>query len=196
MATNGIFCIEGEWDEDLRTRKSILPVLELLERLDSIKWIHRDAATSAEAENYLTKWSNRRYNDYMVLYIASHGDKGQIYWGPEQTMSLDQLADVLGDTARDCWVYFGSCLTLFHEKDVRSFVDKTGVQAVLGYRKAVDWLEAAAYEVILLSEMANHEGTPRAFFKRLTTRHGELASLLKFVVGTKTEILHATDARA
>ena len=168
---------------------------ELLERLGQIKFIHRDVASIAEAENYLKKWSQRRYDDYVVLYIATHGDKGKLRWGPRENMTLDELAKSLGDTASSCWVYLGSCLTLFNEREVRRFVEQTGVEAVLGYRKEVDWIESAAFDVILLSEMANFSGRPATFFKSLTTRYGELAAMLKLVVGTKTDVLHAAKVR-
>ena len=195
MAANGIFCLEGEWEPDLRKRDSVLPVLELLERLGKIKSIHRDVATVAEAKYYLKKWSERRYDDYVVLYVATHGDKGRLYWGPRESMTLDELAEILGDSASDCWVYLGSCLTLFDETDVIRFVEQTGVEAVLGYRKSVDWIESAAFDVILLSEMANFAGKPTTFFKTLISRYGELAAMLKFVVGTRSDVLHAAKAR-
>ena len=195
MAGNGVFCLEGEWDSDLRRRDSVLPVLELLERLGEIKWIYRDVATVSEVEGYLKKWGQRRYDDYPVLYLATHGDKGRLHWGSRQSMTLDELAEALPVSVRGCWVYLGSCLTLFNEGDVRRFVDLTGVEAVLGYRKEVDWIESAAFDVILLSAMANHTGTPRSFFKRLMARHGELAALLKFVVGTQRSVHHAAKVR-
>lgn len=194
MAANGIFCLEGEWESDLRKRDSVLPVLELLERLGKIKFIYRDAATTEEVKGYLTKWGQSRYDEYPVLYLATHGDKGQLKWGARQWMSLDSLAESLPASARGCWIYLGSCLTLFEPKDVRRFVDQTGVEAVLGYRKSVDWIESAAFDVILLSAMANHAGRPETFFKHLVARHGELASLLKFVVGTKSAVLQAAKA--
>jgi hypothetical protein len=194
MAANGVFCLEGEWETDLRRRDSVLPILELLERLGEIKWIHRDVATVGEAERYLKRWSQRRYDDYMVLYLATHGEKGTLLWGTRESMTLSQLAKILGDSATDCWVYLASCLTLFNESEIQQFVAQTGVEAVLGYRRAVDWIESAAFDVILLSEMANFSGTPTKFFEKLTARHGELARMLKFVVGTKTDVLHAAKA--
>lgn len=196
MAGNGVFCVEGEWDPDLRKRRSVLPVLDLLERLGEIKAIHRDVSSNAEAEGYLRKWAQRRYDDYPMLYLATHGDKGKLLWGKRgESMTLANIADVLGDSASGCWIYLGSCLTLFNEPEINDFVAQTGVEAVLGYRKSVDWIESAAFDVILLSRMANHTGRPATFFKDLMARHGELAALLKFVVGTRTAVLHSSKAR-
>jgi hypothetical protein len=84
---------------------------------------------------------------------------------------------------------------LFDEKNVSRFVDKTGAAAVLGYRRDVEWLESAAFEIILLPLIANHTGRPKTLFNQLMKRHGELAVLLDFVVGTKAEVLRARPRR-
>ena len=193
MATDGIYCLEGEWDSDLRRRASVLPVLELLERLGELKAIHRDVATRPELEHYLKKWAQVRYDDYRVLYLACHGDKGVLQWSNGNRTSLDDLADILGGAANGCYIYLGSCLTLFEEKQARTFAERTGAAAILGYRKEVDWLEGAAFEVILLSRLAQHYGRPATLFKQLMTRHRDLAKLYKFVMVTQRETLRSQD---
>jgi len=193
MAGNGIYCLEGEWDSDLRKRRSVLPILELLERLGELKAIHRDVATQPELEHYLKKWAQARYDDYTVLYLATHGDKGELYWSRGNITNLVDLAQMLGHSASGCYVYLGSCLTLFEEKQARAFVQATRVAALMGYRKEVDWLEGAALEVILLSWMANHAGRPATLFKQLMARHGDLAKLYKFVMVTQGQTLRSQD---
>ena len=193
MATNGVFCLEGEWDSDLRRRASVLPILELLERLGEVKAIHRDVATLAELEYYLKLWRQAKYDDYRVLYLATHGDKGLLSWSRDNSTTLDELADMLGGHAAGCYLYLGSCLTLFDEREAMSFVSKTGAAAVLGYRAKLAWLEGAAFEVILLSRLANHSGRPATLFKQLMARHGGLAKLYKFAMVTQKEMLRSQD---
>lgn len=193
MPANGVFCLEGEWAPDLRERASVLPVLELLERLGEIRAIHRDVATLPELKHYLRKWAQPRYKDFYVLYLSTHGDKGMLQWSRGNETTLNDLAEMLGRSAERCYVYLGSCLTLFNEKEARAFVEKTGVEAVLGYRKQVDWLEGAAFEVILLAWLANHYGRPETLFKQLMERHGQLARLYKFAMVTKKETLRSQD---
>lgn len=193
MAANGIFCLEGEWDPDLRERLSVLPVLEYLERLGEIKAIHRDVATRAELKHYLGKWSQRRYDDYRVLFLATHGDKGELTWSKGNRTSLVELAEILGDSANGCYIYLGACLTLFDDKESRKFVEATGAAAVLGYRKSVDFIEGAAFETVLLTWVAKHAGRPETLFKQLMARHGGLASLYKFVMVTQKESLRSQD---
>ncbi len=64
----------------MRRRRSVLPMLEYLERLSEIKAIHRDVSTRAELEHYLGKWAQKRYDDYPILFLATHGDKGELQW--------------------------------------------------------------------------------------------------------------------
>ncbi|GAB3083996.1 DUF6642 family protein [Pedococcus soli] len=191
MTANGVFCLEGEWNADLRKRATVLPVLELLERLGEIKAIHRDVATLPELEHYLKAWGQPRYRDFYVLYLSTHGDKGLLQWSRGNQTSLEELAALLGDSAKGCYVYLGSCLTLFNEREARAFVETTGVEALVGYRKEVDWLEGAALEVILVAWLANHYGRPSTLFKQLMKRHGQLAKLYKLVMVTKSETLRS-----
>lgn len=195
MAANGVFCLEGEWNSDLRKRESVLPVLELLERLGHLKAIHRDVATSVELEHYLKAWSQSRYDDYRVLFLATHGNKGALSWsrGKANLTTLEDLAQMIGDSASGCYIYLGSCLTLFEEKQARAFAQATGALAVMGYRKDVDWLEGAAFEVILLAALANHAGRPKTLFNQLMARHRDLAKLYKFVMVTPKEVLRSQD---
>lgn len=187
MAANGIFCLEGEWDSDLRKRTSVLPVLELLERLGAIKTIHRKVATTGEVEHYLNLWGQARYDDYLVLYLATHGDKGWLSWSNSNHSSLDDLAEVLGESANNCYIHLGSCLTPFNEKQATVFVEKTGARALLGYRAEVDWVESAAFETLLLpmlAEFAPTRRTAKTFFNAIMGLQSDLARRLKFVMVT------------
>lgn len=195
MAADGILCLEGEWDSDLRRRKSVLPVLELLERLKLAKFIHRDVASTAEANRYLQRWNQKRYDEYMVLYIAAHGDKGRIYWSSRESSSLDELAGILSKVnTAGCYIYFGTCMTLFDDTEAMDFVKKSGAAAAMGYRRDVDWLEAAAFELVLLPSVAQHRGRPQSVLTGLMRAHGDLAKHLDFVVATKTKV-HRARAR-
>lgn len=196
MSMNGVFCLEGEWDADLRRRTSVLPVLDLLERLCAIKVIHRKAATTGEVEHYLNLWRQARYDDYPVLYLAAHGDRGWLSWSSRNDTSLDDLAEILGESAVGCYVHLGSCLTLFNEKEARAFVERTGVRALLGYRAEVEWVESAAFETLLLPTLAEYAPTRRTtntLFNTVMGLQSDLARRLKFVMITADGTLRGQD---
>lgn len=186
----GIFCLEGEWDGDLRARRSVEPLLELLEKLSIAKTIRRDVATREEFAYYLKKWGQARYADYPVLYIATHGEPGEFDLGKDR-VSLEELADMLGTAAKGRVIYFGTCLTLAqYDEDLTTFVKRTGAKAVVGYATEVDWLEAAAFELLLLERLSRGSRTD-AFFRHLVRDHGKFAESLGLVVATKTAVLDA-----
>jgi hypothetical protein len=196
MATDGDFCLEGEWDSDLRKRTSVVPVLELLERLRVIKVIHRKVATIGEVEHYLNLWSQARYADYPVLYLAAHGERGWLSWSNGNHTSLDDLAEILGDSANNCYIHLGSCSTLFNENETRAFVKKTGARALLGFRVDVGWVESAAFETLLLPKLAEYaptKKTARTFFNTMMGLQGDLARRLKFVMVTADGTLRSQD---
>ena len=159
--TKGIFCIEGLWDPDLRVSSSVEPLLDLLNLNALISYIHMDAATHEEFEFYVTKWTQKRYDGYPILYIASHGNESGIKVGDEP-YSIDALAELLAGKCANRIIMFSSCSTLRIGKRVlRSFLTKTEALAVCGYRVDVDWLRSTAFELLLLSQIQANEFSGR-----------------------------------
>lgn len=193
MAANGIFCLEGEWDADLRSRTSVLPLLGFLERLDQVQAIHRNVATTQELELFLRKWTQAKYGDYRILYLAARGDAGSLLWSKGNATSLAEVAATLGTSAEGSYVYVGSSLAAFDDRDARDFVRQTGAAAVVGFRREVEPIEATAFEVFLLSWLANHPGRPEALFKRLMGGHSELVQPFELVMVTQKGPLRSQD---
>ncbi|MBN1889155.1 MAG: hypothetical protein JW850_14275, partial [Thermoflexales bacterium] len=150
--TKGIFCVEGLWDPDLKVRSSVRPLLELLQQVAGINYIHRNCATGQELEFYLGKWVQKKYKAYPILYVASHGVEYAITLGAE-SYSLDDLAGVLEGQCANRLIMMSSCSTLGIDKRyLKRFLERTEALAVCGYRTDVDWLRSAAFELLLLSE--------------------------------------------
>lgn len=185
-----IFCLEGEWDSDLRGRMSVEPILELLEKIGIAKSIHRDIATRDELEYYLGKWKQKRYERYGVLYLAMHGYEESLYLGRD-AVSLDKLEENLRGACKGKAIYFGSCLTLKADpKRLMKFASATGARVVVGYRKTVPWLETAAFEVLLLDRLTQGLRSD-AIFNHLSRDHGNFAKSLGLVVATKNQVYRA-----
>lgn len=185
-----IFCLEGEWESDLRQRVSVEPILELLDKLGIAKSIHRDVATSPELEYYLEKWKQKRYDRYGVLYLAMHGSEENLHLGRD-AVSLDELEAALKGSCKGKAIYFGSCLTMKAQpKRLQEFARVTGARVVVGYRKSVPWLESAAFEVLLLDRLAQVLRSD-AIFNHLSRDHGNFAKSLGLVVATKSQVHRA-----
>lgn len=189
MALPGVFCLEGEWDRDLRQRMSVEPVLELLERIRLARYIHRDVATITEFEYYLKKWGQKGYHDFEVLYLAMHGEEGMLHLGKD-SLSLDDLADLLKGKAAGRIIYFASCSTMMEDEDaLKTFVRTTGAKAAIGYWLDIDWLDAAGFEVFLLERLLRGSRSD-AFFRGITSDHPGLVDKLGLTVATKSRVYY------
>lgn len=188
MPKPGIFCLEGEWDSNMRQRDSVAPVLDLLERLRVAQVIHRDVATKQELWYYLKRWCQKGYDDFSVLSLVSHGDNGCLDFGHDK-ITLDEIAEFIDGRARGRVIYFGSCLTLAQvDEDLTGFVKRAGAKAVVGYSKVIPWLESAAFEVLLLDRMLRNNRSD-AFFNHLVRDHGDFANNMGLVVATKAKVM-------
>ena len=174
----GIFCLEGTWNKRIDDRVSVLPTLDMLERLNKATYVHRDVGTEEELYHYLAKWCQAGYRRYSVLYFAFHGVRGGIKVG-RGTVTLDDLAEKLSGKAKDRIVYFGSCSVMKDRTAVAEFQKMTGAKLVCGYTKDVDWVESAAFDLLLLESLT---GIVRidARVNQMRSRYGDLTGLLGF----------------
>ena len=174
----GIFCLEGTWNKRIDDRVSVLPTLDMLERLDRATYVHRDVGTEEELYHYLAKWCQAGYRRYSVLYFAFHGVRGGIRVG-RGTVTLDDLAEKLNGKAKDRIVYFGSCNVMKDRKGVEEFQRLTGSKLVCGYTKEVEWVESAAFDLLLLESLTKAARID-ARVNQIRSRYGELTQLLGF----------------
>lgn len=189
MSTKGIFCLEGLWEPKLTDKSTVLPLLQLLEANSGIKFIHRDCATVEELEFYLKKWGQAAYNAYPILYLAFHGEAGEIW--VDKKYSIDQLAESLSGTCERSIIYFGSCSTLDVDKrHLKRFLKQTNALAVCGYKNEVDWMRSAAFDLLAFGAMQENEFSGRgirAIQRKISEGYASLANELKFRMVTRLE---------
>jgi len=179
----GIYCIEGLWDDNIRDKSTILPILDLLDKRGYCDYIYHDSATIAELEFYLKKWKVKTINKkFPILYLAFHGDKGSILINNKEEYSLEQLALFLKDKCVGKVIYFGSCSTLRMDKRlIKSFLDKTGAIAVIGYKKDIDWIQSTACDLFvfeaLQQERLDNRGIKK-IYDNIKSDYGNLHKIL------------------
>lgn len=178
MAKPGIFCVEGQWGA-LDEQESVLPILELLNRLGKARFIHKDVATPEEMGFYLSRWRLRQYAGYSVAYFAMHGDSSKLWLADGQPLELAELGAQLEGRCHGRRIYFGSCSVLRSPIRISEFVKQTGAELVCGFSRSVDWLESAAFDTVLLDLLAN--GSASAVQQRMASaRWAPLAGHLGF----------------
>jgi hypothetical protein len=151
MSKKGIFCLEGLWEDDLRKKDTVAPILELLEKREKIPYIHRDCAIREEFSFYISKWTQKKYQDYPILYLAFHGSERNIYFSNGKC-SLDEISDLLAEKCKKSIIIIASCSVMKVDKRIlKGFLKKTGALAICGYACDVGWMRATAFELLLFS---------------------------------------------
>ena len=153
----GIFCLEGHW-WGVKGRSTVEPVLRLLETLSGyrVSYRHYDVGTREELDFYLNKWHGASFKDFPILYLSFHGEKGNLFVGEgrDTRLSLEDLAERLEGSCEGRVVHLGTCSTVgVHGRDLTKFLTRTRARAVSGFTKDVDWLQSAAFEMLMLGRL-------------------------------------------
>ncbi|MGW5555603.1 DUF6642 family protein [Micromonospora sp. NPDC003944] len=152
----GVFCVEGQWHDNLEERGSVLPTLELLERLGALRYIHRDTATPQELRYFLERWLSRKYAAYEVGFFALHGAPTKLQLSDTHSVGLAEIASWLSGRCEGKRLYFGSCSSLrASDTTLAEFLRETKAAMICGFTKNIDWIESAAFETVVLNRLVN-----------------------------------------
>ena len=154
--TKGIFCLEGNWF-GTKDRTTIEPVLRLLETANDLRvpYVHFDVATREELEFRLKEWGKASFRNYPILYLAFHGNPGEIELGQANGgFKLKDLATRLEGVCNGRIIHFGSCSTLdLHGNTLNRMLHQTKALALCGYKSDVDWLSSSAFDLLFLAAL-------------------------------------------
>ena len=171
-----IYCLEGNWNKHPHSNQSIRPILDLLFTFSKTKYIYRKCPTKEDFIKGLQAFTQKRYSNYTVLYIAYHGRKNRIYFGKEH-ITLKEIADVLEGKLNGKIVHFGSCSTLnTTEKNITDFINRTGCSFISGYKKDVPYIESCAFELLYFNVLFGNVGAEMKTY--LSCLHSFALSLL------------------
>jgi hypothetical protein len=179
---SGIFTFEGDWEPDLKDKSSIRPNLETLRDAYGIKFIHRQIGTPGELRYYVEKWLKKgrgHYRHYRVGHFALHGSPGVIWLEEgEVGVSFSKLQGWINEGAKGRVIFFDSCSTIkISGKRIQAFLDRTKARAVVGFTEEVDWLESAAFELLVLEALTYFE-SPRDAEAHLKKKYGNFVDRL------------------
>lgn len=147
-----VFCLEGEWEKDLRDKSSVSAALEFLQANCGIEYIHKNCGTVDNMKYYLSQWKRAKYKDYSICYLAFHGKPWEIEVG-DGFLNLEQLAEILNGSCRNKIIHFGSCNTLDTDhRSVKKFLDTTKALCVCGFKTDIDFVESSVFDMLLLQK--------------------------------------------
>lgn len=174
-----IFCLEGDWDKDLRDKSSISAALDFLHVNCRIDYIHKNCGTKEALKYYLSLWKQKRYHKYNIAYLAFHGHPGQIQVGKEY-VNLEELAEILEGACKDKIIHFGSCNTLdTDQKSIEDFLTKTGAMCICGFRSDIDFLESSVFDMLLIRKFQEYKDV-RIVDRELKKNYNRLIKQLNF----------------
>jgi len=145
-----VFCLEGDWSRNLTKQTSIEAALLFLKQNRNINFIHRHCGTRENLAYYLKQWQLKRYHRYSILYLAFHGRPQQILID-KKPVTLDELAEMLGDSCKNRIIHFGSCQTLNTDiRHIKRFLRKTNALCVCGFSKEIKFVESSVFDILLI----------------------------------------------
>jgi hypothetical protein len=146
-----IFTIEGVWDElGIMTVNPILNLLTQNYGTITSKFTFRNFDEFKRYISYIT--------DEDIIYITTHGRSNNLKNGmSEDTISLDQLVDIIGCKAKNRFLHLSACSVLnISDDDLYKIKDKTQCKYLSGYSDDVYWLEGASMDLIYFDYIMEH----------------------------------------
>ena len=78
-------------------------------------------------------------------------------------VKFSQLQRWINEGAKGRVIFFDSCSTIdISGKRIQVFLDRTKASAVCGFTEEVDWLESAAFELLVLEALTYFESPKKA----------------------------------
>lgn len=154
-----IFCLETEWYQDdtaLLHESSVKSLLDFVKncRGFGIQSTFRQVATRSDFDYYINFLRNEEYDDYDMVYLCFHGNKGKIDFANGQSKTLNSFAFYEKDIFRNRYVHFDSCNTLNKPaSEIKEFKKKVGARIISGFSKEVPFSTSSLFEIWLISTL-------------------------------------------
>ena len=150
-----IACLESLWGHNLEERVSIAPMIDLIAKLNGVKFTYLSCNTREEFGFSLRGIrDSHKKRDCGILYLAFHGEPGCLLLPDDDVLTLEELAILMSTMFRGWIVHFGTCSTVStRESRLQNFIKNTQVALLVGYGKTIDWAESTSMDLILLDWM-------------------------------------------
>jgi len=178
-----IFCIEGSWENDHRSQLSVSKALEFLECVEQVNIILKQCYNEETLKQLIDDSMQKKYDKYSVLYFAFHGVDGEICVGKRnKTVSLDKIAEMIGDRANGKIIHFGCCNTLsIGKRAINKFLKSTNALAVSGYAKEIDFIRSTVYDLIYFQQCQEFKSI-KSIQNKMKVYHNKLGNELGFII--------------
>ena len=186
----GIICIETEWEHTVKAHRLQIhtePLLEFVQKLHGLDIIYRRIATWNELEYYLKRFSLQQYDNYQIMYLSFHGDKGGIFLegekGRDAFVSLEKLSKVANGVFENRIVHFSSCETLqLNDFELIKFKKNVNADILSGYTTKVDGALSAINDIAYMDQLILNDYSKRKTKYAMNKYYGDLNKSLGFTI--------------
>lgn len=176
-----IYCLEGDWNKDLRKKISIKSTLEYLSDCLEITHIHRHCGVKEQFHLYMTEYNKKMYKNYSILYLAFHGNPNEILLGKEK-LDLDEFEEANFGLFKNKIVHFGSCSSLnIDKKRLLKFVKSTDALCVSGYKTDVEFNKSTMLDILYFVKWQDYKDV-RCVERDMKNEYKELVKSLEFTM--------------
>ncbi|MEL1247680.1 DUF6642 family protein [Flavobacterium helocola] len=179
-----IFCLEGDWNDNLKVKSSILPALELLQINANVESVYKTCSTKTEffARIHQLLSNKTKYGKYQIIYLAFHGFSGGIQISNDDEITLEEFAEEFEGKLENKMIHFGSCSTLkIHQNEITKFLRKTNALAISGYQKSIDFISSTVVD-ILFFELCQNFKSIKAIENNMYANYKQLCEQLEFKI--------------
>jgi hypothetical protein len=172
--TKNLILMESYWTTDIENRLSISPLFELVSKVNGSRVIKLMSGTIEEFIFNIDLIKNKR--GFKILFLGFHGVKGKIIL-PNLKLDLETLAKIMGKGFRNDAIILSSCKVLDIERErVNDFISATDVMMVIGYKKAVNFMQSLALDLLVLDSL-NHYKNGSSFWDNFRRSYKDLVSI-------------------
>jgi hypothetical protein len=179
-----IFCIEGDWNEDLRQKDSIENALKFMEtaHVHKIKYIHRHASTKEELQSRINQYTTKQYEEFSIFYLAFHGVPNGLKLNQKNILTLDELGEMCEGKLKNKILHLGSCETLNISKSkIKDLLRQTNALCISGFKKEVPFISSTIFD-ILYFEMCQYYKRMFTIESNMKKYYAKLIKELEFVM--------------
>lgn len=167
----GIFCLETDSWFGKKDRKTVRPILELVDSFFNLEHKHhyRTVGTIEEFRHQIDAYTNPIFKTHPILYLGFHGDyvgkESLIAINKDVNLTLTELKHMLKGKLTGRVIYFGACLVMKkHGLFLNGFLKDPNAIAAMGYNDAPDWIESASFDLMCLGKIQSRALKKRSLF--------------------------------
>lgn len=164
--SKGIIAVES-WDGSSMSepRGGMKSLINFVSEFHETNFSFNFLYTPEELRYILQNISTRNFS---MLYLALHGRPNSIQTGihSEFEITLDQLAEMMGRRFEGFGLHLASCAVMSSsEESIRSFMNKTGILFISGYKFYVDFISSSLVDLALINNWMFAKNYRRMFEK-------------------------------